>query len=90
MFFNPFPNKPWYIPVCSKSLLKTLREKEKLALTSDFSFSKSFSTLLENFLLFSSNMKLSSAKSFTLEESKICHLGKGCKGTEVIKLDSMQ
>ena len=35
-----------------------------------------FSTLLENFLPYSSNLK-SSAKSFCLEESKICHLGKG-------------
>ena len=21
---NPFPNKPWFLPVCSASLLKTL------------------------------------------------------------------
>ena len=28
--FNPLPNKPWFLPVCSISLLKTLREKEKL------------------------------------------------------------
>ena len=28
--FNPFPNKPWFLRVCSKSLLKTLWEKEKL------------------------------------------------------------
>ena len=36
-----------------------------------------FSTLLENFLPFSSNLKLSSANSFSLEESKICRLVKG-------------
>ena len=40
-------------------------------------FPKVFFTLLENFLLFSSNSKLLSAKSFSLEESNICHLGKG-------------
>ena len=40
-------------------------------------FSTVFSTLLENFLPLLSNMKLSSAKSFSLEESKICCLGKG-------------
>ena len=34
-------------------------------------------TYLENLLPFSSNLKLSSAKSFSLEESKICRLGKG-------------
>ena len=35
-----------------------------------------FSTRLKNFLPFLSNLKLSSAKSFSLEESKICCLGK--------------
>ena len=37
--FNPFPNKPWFLRVCSRSLLKTLWEKEKLLVTSIFSFS---------------------------------------------------
>ena len=41
------------------------------------SFPSVFSTLLENFLPFSSNSKLSSANSLSLEESKICCLGKG-------------
>ena len=36
-----------------------------------------FSTNLKNFLSFSSNLKLSSADSFSLEWSKICRLGKG-------------
>ena len=74
---NPFPNKPWFLRVCSTSLLKTPWKKEKLLVTSNFSFSTVFSTRLEIFLLFSSNLKLSSAKSFSLEESKICRLGKG-------------
>ena len=38
---NPFPNKPWFLRVCSTSLLKTLREKEKLFVISNFSFSHS-------------------------------------------------
>ena len=38
---NPFPNKPWFLRVCSTSLLKTLWEKEKLLITSNFSFSYS-------------------------------------------------
>ena len=38
---NPFPNNPWFLPVCSTSLLKTLCEKEKLLVTSSFSFSHS-------------------------------------------------
>ena len=36
---NPFPNKPWFLRVCSISLLKTLWAKEKLLVTSHFSFS---------------------------------------------------
>ena len=36
-----------------------------------------FSTHLESFLPFSSNLKLSSANSFSMEESKILCLGKG-------------
>ena len=40
-WFNPFPNKPWFLRVCSTSLLKTLWEKEKLLVTSNFSFSHS-------------------------------------------------
>ena len=34
----PFPNKPWFLRVCSTSLWKTLWEKEKLLVTSNFSF----------------------------------------------------
>ena len=37
--FNPFPNKPWFLHVCSTSLLKTQWKKEKLLVTSNFSFS---------------------------------------------------
>ena len=40
-FLNPFPNKPWFLRVCSTSPLKTLWEKEKLLVTSNFSFSHS-------------------------------------------------
>ena len=38
-WFNPFSNKPWFLRVCSTSLLKTLWEKEKLLVKSNFSFS---------------------------------------------------
>ena len=40
-FFNPFPSKPWFLRVCSTNLLKTQWEKEKLLITSSFSFSHS-------------------------------------------------
>ena len=36
---NVNPNKPWFLRVCSTSLLKTLWEKEKLLITSNLSFS---------------------------------------------------
>ena len=39
--FNPFPNKPGFLGVCITGLLKTLWEKEKLLVTSNFSFSHS-------------------------------------------------
>ena len=35
---NPFPNKPWFLCVCNRSPLKTLQEKEKLLIMSNFSF----------------------------------------------------
>ena len=41
LYINPFPNKPWFLRVCSTSLLKTLWEKEKLLVMSNFSFSRS-------------------------------------------------
>ena len=36
---NPFSNKPWFLRVCSSSLLKTQWEKEELLVMSNFSFS---------------------------------------------------
>ena len=38
MYFNSFPNKPLFSRVRSTSLLKTLWEKKKLLVTSNFSF----------------------------------------------------
>ena len=40
-YFNPFPNKLWFLRVCSISLLKTMWDKEKLLVTSNVSFSHS-------------------------------------------------
>ena len=74
---NPFPNKPSFLCDYSTSLLKLLWEKETLLLSSNVSFSHSVFYLFEDLLPFSSDLKLSSASSFTLEESKICRLGKG-------------
>ena len=43
---NPFSNKPWFLCVCITSPLKALQEKEKLLVTSNFSFSCSAFNLL--------------------------------------------
>ena len=46
---NTFPSKPWFLPVCSTSLLKTSWEKEKLLITSNFSiFHSVFSPMSSN------------------------------------------
>ena len=60
-----------------QAFYKTLWEKEKLLVTSNFSLPTVFSTHLENFLLFSPNLKLSSADCFNLELSKILSFGNG-------------
>ena len=38
---NPFPNKPLFLRVCSTSLLQTLWEKEKIAITNNNFYSHS-------------------------------------------------
>ena len=48
-----------------------------------FPFPTVFSTHLENFLPFSSSLKLSSANSFSLKQSKNLSFGKGLRGIEV-------
>ena len=57
-------------------VLKTLRKREIAHNEQFLFFPKVFSTLLENFLTFLSNLKMSSADSFSLEEPKICRLEK--------------
>ena len=64
-----------------EALLKTLWEKEKLLVTSNFSFTHS---VFYQFLLFTSNSKLSSADCFNLDQSKILLSGNGLS-TQVIQ-----
>ena len=57
MVINPFPNKPWFSHVCNRSLLKTLEGKRRNWSQQGISpFAGVFSTLLKNFLPFSSNL----------------------------------
>ena len=59
---NPFPKKPLFSRVFSTSLLKTMWEKEKLLVTSNFSFSHSlfypFGDPSRNFIKLSNVCKL--------------------------------
>ena len=75
---NPFPHNDTFSRPSETSLLKTLWEKEKLLVTSNFSFTHSvFYPVKELALLFSSNSKLPSADCFNLDLSKILSSGNG-------------
>ena len=63
---NPFPNKPWFLRVCSTGLLKTLREKEKLLITSNFSFSHSVFNLFGELSAISIKFKIVVCKVFEI------------------------
>ena len=67
--FNPFPNKPCFLRVCSTSLLKTPWKKEKLLVTSNFSFSQSvFLPIVELSAIFI-NFRIVVCKLFQLWKS---------------------
>ena len=68
---DPFPNKPWLLCVCTISLLKTLWEKEKLLVPNNFSFSLSVLYPFGDPLAIFIKCEFLSAKSFSLEQSKI-------------------
>ena len=73
----PFPHNDTFSCPWETNLLKTLWEKGEIAHNEQFLLFPVFSTRLDNFLPFSSNLKMSSANSFILEESKICRLVMG-------------
>ena len=79
MNLNPFPNKPYFFVSWVQVFWKHFWKKEKLLIMSSFSFSHSVFLQFREFSAFSSNLKLSSANSLSLDESKICRLGKGYK-----------
>ena len=75
---NPFPNKPWFLHVCRKSLLKTLWEKAKLLVTGNFSFSRIvFLSVWGTFCHLDRTWNCLLQTLFSLVESIICRLGKG-------------
>ena len=76
---NPFPNKPWFLRVCCTRLLKTLWEKEKLLVTSNFSFSHSVFYLFGELsaILIKSEIVISKLFQFGRVQNFSC--GKGLK-----------
>ena len=75
---NPFPNKPWFYTCLQYKSVENTVGKEEIARNEQFLlFPQCFLPDWRIFLPFSSNLKLSSANSFSLEESKICPLGSG-------------
>ena len=72
--FKLFANRLWFLRFYSISLLNTLSEKEKLLVTSNFSFSRSVFYHVRELSTLLSNLKPSSANSLNLEESRICRL----------------
>ena len=76
---NPFRNKPCSLRVCSTSLLKTLGEKEKLLVSSSFSFSHSVFYLFGELSSRSFNQIWNCRLQFlsVWKSQKIRRLGKG-------------
>ena len=69
--FNPFPNKPWFLCVCSTSLFIDI------ATELNFSFSHSVFNSFGKLSAICIQLKNCRLQTLSLEESKICHLGKG-------------
>ena len=79
IFFNHFPNKPWFLRVCRNSLLKTMWEKEKLLVTSNFSFSHSvFYPFIELFAIFI-KLEIVVCKVFQFGRVQSLSFGKGLR-----------
>ena len=74
---QPFPKQALIFTCMQYKSFENTVEKEKLLIRAISLFPTAFSNHLKNFLPHTSNLKLLSANSFSLEESKICRLGKG-------------
>ena len=76
LIYKPFPKQAPVFMCLQYKFLENTVGKGEIARYEQFLLSP-FSTLLENFLQFTSNLKLSSANFFCWEESKICRMVKG-------------
>ena len=82
---NPFPNKPWFLRVCSTSLLKTLQEKEKLLVTSNFSFSHSVFYLFGELSAIFNELEIVVCKLFQFGRVQNFLFGKGLNSNSILK-----
>ena len=74
---NSLPHSPHFYDLIKESFSKTLWEKEKMLVTSIFSFShNNFYPFQREFLYLSYIFNLSSASAFNLDQSKILSFGK--------------
>ena len=74
---SPFPKQALVFICLEHKIVENTEGKGEIARHEQFLlFPTVFSTRSKTFLLFSSNLKLLSANSFSLEVSKIRHLGK--------------
>ena len=74
----PFPKQALVFTCLQYKSFENFVGKGEIARNEQFLlFPQCFFALLYNFPPFSSNLKLSSSNSFSLEETKICCLGKG-------------
>ena len=77
LWINPFPHNDTFWRPWETSLLKTLGKGEIARYEQFLLFPQCFLPFLENFLSSLSKLKLSSANSFILEQSKILSFGNG-------------
>ena len=76
--FNSFPNQLWFFSYLQyKSFENTVGKGENARKEEFLLFPQCFLPFWRTFCNFSSNLKLSSANSLSLEESKICCFEKG-------------
>ena len=77
LMLNSLANKPWFLRVCSTNHLKTLGEKEKLLVTSIFSFSHSVFYPFEELSAIFIKFEIVVCKLFQFERVLNLSFGKG-------------
>ena len=87
---NPFPNRPWFLLVCSTRLLKTLWEKEKLLVTSNLPFSHSVFNPFEDLSSIFIKFEIVVCKLFQFGRVKNLSFGKGLMLTIVSLMVMME